>query len=51
LDREKAIQGFMRQAEKGGSWLFLLKMEPGFEPLRADPRIQGIIIKKFEPPQ
>jgi hypothetical protein len=50
LDREKAIQGFMTQADKGNFWLFLLKIEPGFEPLRADPRIQEII-KKFEPPQ
>jgi TolB-like protein len=49
-DREKAIQGFMRQAETGNFWLFLLKTEPAFEPLRADPRIQEII-KKFEPPQ
>jgi hypothetical protein len=35
-------------ATKGDSWLFSIKYDPAFDPLRGDPRFQELL-KKFEP--
>lgn len=40
----------MDQEAKGGFWLFLIKTDPLYDPLRGDPRFQELL-KKFNPPQ
>jgi TolB-like protein/Tfp pilus assembly protein PilF len=49
-DREMAIKNLERMAANGGFWLFLIKTDPQFDPLRGDPRFQELL-KKFEPPK
>ena len=49
-DEEKWIAKLMKQAEQGNFWLFLIKTDPIFDPLRGDPRFQELL-KKFNPPQ
>ena len=49
-EKEKWIARLMKQAESGNFWLFLIKTDPGFDPLRSDPRFQELL-KKFSPPQ
>jgi len=48
-EKEKWIARLMKQAESGNFWLFLIKTDPGFDPLRGDPRFQDLV-KKFNPP-
>jgi tetratricopeptide (TPR) repeat protein len=49
-EKEKWIARLMKQAESGNFWLFLIKTDPGFDPLRGDPRFQELV-KKFTPPE
>jgi len=49
-DKEKWIAKLTRQAEVGNFWLFLIKTDPSFDPLRGDPRFQALL-KKFDSPQ
>jgi hypothetical protein len=49
-DKEKWIAKLTRGAEVGNFWLFLIKTDPTFDPLRSDPRFQELV-KKFDPPQ
>ena len=49
-DKEAAIKTLQERAEQGDFWLFLIKIDPTFDPLRGDPRFQEIL-KKFDPPK
>src|SRR6267143_2008811 len=49
-EKEKAIASLNDAAAKGDSWLFSIKYDPAFDPLRGDPRFQQLL-KKFNPPQ
>jgi TolB-like protein/Tfp pilus assembly protein PilF len=48
-EKEKWIAKLTRQAEQGNFWLFLIKTEPRFEPLRGDPRFEALV-HKFDVP-
>ena len=50
VERDTTIERLQRQAQEGSFWLFLIKVDPMFDPLRGDPRFQALV-KKFEPPQ
>jgi len=49
-EKEKAIAILNEAAAKGDYWLFSIKYDPAFDPLRSDPRFQELL-KKFNPPQ
>ena len=49
-ERDSTIERLQRQAEEGSFWLFLIKMDPMFDPLRGDLRFQELV-KKFDPPK
>src|SRR5215813_2079927 len=49
-ERDTTIERLQRQAQEGSFWLFLIKMDPMFDPLRGDPRFQELV-KKFDPPR
>ena len=49
-DKDLAIKKLTERAESGGFWLFLIKTDPLYDPLRGDRRFQALV-KKFEPPQ
>ena len=49
-DKEVAIKKLTERVERGGFWVFLIKTDPLYDPLRGDPRFQTLV-KKFEPPQ
>jgi len=49
-EKEVAVKRLTEQAEKGGFWVFLIKTDPLYDPLRSDPRFQELL-KKFNPPQ
>jgi len=49
-ERDSTIERMERQAQEGTFWLFLIKVDPMFDPLRGDPRFQAVV-KKFDPPQ
>jgi TolB-like protein/Tfp pilus assembly protein PilF len=47
-EKEAAMASLNEAATKGDSWLFSIKYDPAFDPLRGDPRFQELL-KKFEP--
>ena len=49
-ERDRTIERLQQQADEGSFWLFLIKVDPMFDPLRGDPRFQELV-KKFDPPQ
>jgi len=49
-EKEVAVKRLLEQAEKGGFWVFLIKTDPLYDPLRSDSRFQELL-KKFNPPQ
>jgi serine/threonine-protein kinase len=49
-DKEAALKKLAERAEKGDFWLFLIRTDPLFDPLRGDPRFQGIL-RRFDPPK
>ncbi len=50
-DKEKALQTLERAAEqKGDFWLFMIKHEAVYDPLRDDPRFQALV-KIFDAPR
>ena len=50
-DKEAFIKRLTEDhADRGGFWLFLVKTDPLYDPLRGDPRFQELV-KKFNPPQ
>src|SRR5262249_18134642 len=49
-DKETVIKKLTEWAESGNYWLFIIKIDPGFDRLRGDPRFQEIV-KNFDPPQ
>ncbi len=48
--KERVIQRLQQEAARGVFWLFLIRTEPVYDPLRSDRRFQEVL-KKFEPPQ
>jgi TolB-like protein/Tfp pilus assembly protein PilF len=49
-EKEQAIALLSDAAAKGDWWLFSIKYDPAFDPLRGDPRFQEVV-KKFHQPQ
>jgi TolB-like protein/Tfp pilus assembly protein PilF len=49
-EKDKWIAKLEREAGRGNFWLFLIKTEPRFDPLRGDPRFEALM-RKFDPPQ
>jgi TolB-like protein len=49
-EKETTIERLTRQAAEGSFWLFLIRTDPMFDPLRGDPRFQELL-KNFNPPQ
>lgn len=49
-DKEAAINNLTQRAERGDFFLFLIKTDPDFGPLRGDPRFEALV-KKFDPPK
>jgi TolB-like protein/Tfp pilus assembly protein PilF len=47
--KEEALATLEQGATKGEWWLFSIKYDPAFDPLRGDPRFQALL-KKFEAP-
>ncbi len=48
--KEQAIAELEEEARRGGWWLFSIKYDPAFDPLRGDPRFQALV-KQFDPPK
>ena len=48
-EKEQAIAMLTSAATTGDYWLFSIKFDPAFDPLRDDPRFQALL-KKFNPP-
>ena len=49
-EKDLWIQKLAKQADEGLFWLFLIKTDPIFDPLRGDPRFEALV-HKFDPPQ
>ena len=49
-DKEAMVKALTEGVERGGFWLFLIKTDPLYDPLRGDPRFQELL-KKFNPPK
>ena len=49
-DKEAAIKKLTERAESGGFWLFLIKTDPLYDPLRGDPRFEALV-RKFDAPE
>ena len=49
-ERDRSIERLQSQAQEGSFWLFLIKIDPMFDPLRSDPRFQELV-KRFDPPK
>ncbi len=47
---DKALETLERGAAKGEFWLFQVKYDPAYEPMRGNPRFEALV-KKFDPPQ
>lgn len=47
---EEAIAALNESAAKGEWWLFWIKHDPAFDPIRNDPRFQALV-KEFDPPR
>jgi TolB-like protein len=48
--KEEAIATLVSHAEQGDFWLFLIKTDPHYDPLRGDLRFQDLL-RKFDPPK
>ena len=46
-EKEEAIATLVSNTQQGDFWLFLIKTDPHFDPLRGDPRFQQLL-KKFD---
>lgn len=46
-DKETAIKALIDKGERGDFWLFLIKTDPMFDPLRDDTRFQALV-RKFD---
>jgi tetratricopeptide (TPR) repeat protein len=44
-DRDQAIGSLERLSEQRGPWLRIIKIDPQWDPLRADPRFQALLRK------
>jgi len=49
-ENDRWIEQLNKRADEGIFWLFLIKTDPIFDPLRGDPRFQALV-RKFDPPQ
>jgi hypothetical protein len=49
-EKEKAIASLNDASVQGDYWLFSIKYDPAFNPLRGEPRFRALV-KKFELPQ
>lgn len=47
---EEALGALKEAADQGDWWLFSIKYDPAFEPVRGDVRFQALV-KQFELPQ
>ncbi len=47
---DKALSALENATARGDFWLFQIKYDPAYEPLRGDSRFQALV-KKFDPPQ